>query len=147
MAILNILTEGNPILRKKASEIDKISKRLRELAKNMLETLYDAPGVGLAAPQVGVSERLIVIDIGDGPIMVVNPQIISREGENKDVEGCLSIPGRNEYITRAQKVVVTGIDLTGRKIKKEASGLLARAFQHEIDHLDGILFIDYLESK
>ncbi len=146
MALLKILTEGNPILRQKSKSIDKITKRHKELAKNMLETMYNAPGVGLAAPQVGVLERIIVIDTGDGPIVVVNPQIISREGEYRDAEGCLSIPGRNEYITRSQQVVVTGMDLAGKKVKIEASGLLARAFQHETDHLDGILFIDYLEE-
>jgi peptide deformylase len=144
MAILKILTDGNPILRQKSKEISKISKRLKVLARNMLETLYDAPGVGLAAPQVGVLERLIVIDVGDGPIVLINPQILSGEGENRDVEGCLSIPGRNEYITRAHKVVVTGMDLNGKKIRLEGTGLLARALQHEIDHLNGVLFIDYL---
>lgn len=144
MAILKILTDKDPVLRQKSKEIAKISKRLKVLAKNMLETLYDAPGVGLAAPQVGVLERLIVIDVGDGPLVLINPQVISREGENLDVEGCLSIPGRNEYITRANKVVVTGLDLNGRKVKLEGFGLLARAFQHEIDHLNGVLFIDYL---
>lgn len=144
MAILKIVTEENPVLRQKSKEITQVSKRVKILVKNMLETLYDAPGVGLAAPQVGVLERIIVIDVGDGPIVLINPQILSREGENRDVEGCLSIPGRNEYITRANKVVVTGMDLNGKKVKLEGSGLLARAFQHEIDHLNGILFIDYL---
>lgn len=145
MAIMKILTEENPVLRQKSKEITKITKRLKVLAKNMLDTMYDAPGAGLAAPQVGVLERLIVIDVGDGPIVLINPQIISAEGENRDVEGCLSIPGRNEYITRAQKVVVTGLDLNGKKVKLEGAGFLARAFQHEIDHLNGILFIDYLK--
>jgi peptide deformylase len=147
MAILTILTEANPILRKKAPEIKKVSKRMKELAKNMLETLYNAPGVGLAAPQVGILERLIVLDIGEGPIVVINPKLTCREGEIKDVEGCLSVPGRNEYITRAQRVIVIGQDLNGKKVKMEASGLLARVFQHEIDHLDGILFIDYLAKE
>lgn len=145
MAILKIVTEEDPVLRQKSREITKITRRLKVLAKNMLETLYDAPGVGLAAPQVGVPERLVVIDIGDGPLILVNPQVLSREGENRDVEGCLSIPGRNEYITRANKVIVTALDLNGKKIKLEGTGLLARAFQHEIDHLNGILFIDYLK--
>jgi len=144
MAILKILTAEDPTLRKKSKEIIQINKRLKILAKNMLETLYDAPGVGLAAPQVGVLERMIVVDIGDGPIVLFNPEIVSGEGEVRDVEGCLSIPGRNEYITRAQNVVVAGLDLDGKKIRRDASGLLARVFQHEIDHLNGILFIDYL---
>lgn len=145
MSILKILTDENPVLRQKSKEITKITNRLKVLAKNMLETLYDAPGVGLAAPQVGVLERIIVIDVGDGPIVLINPQIMTCEGENRDVEGCLSIPDRNEYITRAQKVVVSGLDLNGKKVKLEGTGLLARAFQHEIDHLNGILFIDYLK--
>lgn len=145
MAIMKILTEENPVLRQKSKEINKITKRLKVLAKNMLDTMYDASGAGLAAPQVGVLERLIVIDVGDGPIVLINPQIISAEGENRDVEGCLSIPGRNEYLTRAQKVVVTGLDLNGKKVKLEGTGFLARAFQHEIDHLNGILFTDYLK--
>lgn len=144
MAILTILTAENPTLRKKSKEITKISKRMKILAKNMLETLYDAPGVGLAAPQVGVLERIIVVDVGEGPIVMLNPEIVSGEGEMRDVEGCLSVPGRNEYITRAQNIVVTGLDLNGKKVRRDASGLLARVFQHEIDHLNGILFIDYL---
>lgn len=147
MAILKIVTEEDPILRKKSKEITKIVKRIKDLAKNMLDTMYHAPGVGLAAPQVGVSERLIVIDVGDGPFVVINPQIVNSEGEIKDMEGCLSIPGRNEYVCRSQKVTVIGLDLNGKKLKIEATDLLARAFQHEIDHLEGILFIDYLEQQ
>ncbi|HEX7714641.1 MAG TPA: peptide deformylase [Bacillota bacterium] len=146
MAILMIVLEGDPVLRRKAKEISKVNKRLRNLAKDMLETMHDAKGVGLAAPQVGISERLVVIDTGEesGPYILFNPKIISRTGENKDVEGCLSIPGRNEYITRAEKVSVTGMNLEGRQVTVTGQGLLARALQHEIDHLDGILFIDYL---
>lgn len=146
MAILPIVLEGDPVLRRKAKEIAKVNKRLRNLAKDMLETMHDANGVGLAAPQVGISERLVVIDTkGEGgPYILFNPKIISRSGENKDVEGCLSIPGRNEYITRADKVCVTAMNLEGRQVTVTGRGLLARALQHEIDHLDGILFIDYL---
>lgn len=144
MAIIKIFTDNDPILRKKAKEINSVSKRLRGLAKDMLETMYQAKGVGLAAPQVGVSERMVVIDVGDGPLILVNPKIILREGEDRDVEGCLSIPGRNEYITRAANVKAIGTNLDGKPIVVEGTGLLARALQHEIDHLDGILFIDYL---
>lgn len=147
MALLKILTEEDPILRRRSKEIAKITNRLRSLIKDMLETMYDAKGVGLAAPQVGVLERLIVIDVGNGPIALINPKIVSREGKVKDVEGCLSIPGRNEYITRAEKVSVTGISPAGKKVSIEGTDLLARAFQHEIDHLDGILFIDYLTKE
>jgi peptide deformylase len=147
MALLKIVTEEDPVLRKKAKEIDKITKRLRELAKDMLDTMYQAKGVGLAAPQVGVSERLIVIDVGEGPIVLINPSIVESSGEIRDIEGCLSIPGRNEYITRAEKAIVTGMNLDGKKLRLESSELLARAFQHEIDHLNGILFIDHLPKE
>ena len=147
MAILKILTEEAPILRQKAKEVTKISKRYRLLIRDMLETMYQANGVGLAAPQIGISERLVVIDVGDGPLVLINPQITLCEGENKDVEGCLSIPGRNEYITRAQKATVSYVNLEGKKVTVTGEGLLARALQHEIDHLDGILFIDYLPKE
>lgn len=147
MAILKILTEGNPILRQKAKEVTKITKRQRILVRDMLETMYNANGVGLAAPQIGISDRLVVIDVGEGPIVLFNPEITLCEGENKDVEGCLSIPGRNEYIVRAQKVSVSYVNLEGKRVTVTGEGLLARAFQHEIDHLNGILFIDYLPKE
>lgn len=146
MAVLKIVTNGDPILRRKAQPVAKITKRLRSLAKDMLDTLYEANGCGLAAPQIGVSERVVVIDVGKGPLVLINPEITVREGQARDSEGCLSIPGRSEYITRAQKVRVNFIDLRGKTVAMEGEDLLARAFQHEIDHLDGILFIDYLNS-
>jgi peptide deformylase len=147
LAILKILTLGDPVLRQKAKEIAKITKRQRLLAKDMLETMYDAKGVGLAAPQIGISDRLVVIDVGDGPLVLFNPHVTLCEGENRDVEGCLSLPGRNEYITRAEKATVSYINLEGKKATITGSGLLARALQHEIDHLEGILFIDYLTKE
>lgn len=147
LAVLEIVTQEHSILRKKAREVIKISRRLRDLAKDMLETMHSAKGLGLAAPQVGVLERLIVIDVGDGPVVLFNPRVISKEGEDRDIEGCLSIPGRNEYINRAKKVTVTGLNLEGKKINLVGTDLLARALQHEIDHLDGILFIDYLSKE
>ena len=143
--ILPIVTEPNPLLRQKAQPLKKISKRIRKLAQNMLETMYAADGVGLAGPQVGVGERIIVVDVGNGPLALINPEIISNMGQERDVEGCLSIPGRNGYVTRAAKVKVTGVNLDGRRIELESEGFLARALQHEIDHLEGILFIDYLD--
>lgn len=146
MALLKIHTGEDPVLRKKARNITKISKKLRTLAKDMLETMYHANGVGLAAPQVGISERMVVIDVGSGPIILINPEITKKEGENRDVEGCLSLPGRSEYVTRAERVWVTALDLNGKQINLTGEGLLARAFQHEIDHLNGILFIDYLND-
>lgn len=147
MALLKIHTGEDPVLRKKARSITKISKKLRTLAKDMLETMYHANGVGLAAPQVGISERMVVIDVGSGPLILINPEITKKEGENRDVEGCLSLPGRSEYVTRAERVWVTALDLNGKQINLTGEGLLARAFQHEIDHLNGILFIDYLNDS
>lgn len=144
MAVLKIRYEDDPVLRKKSKEITKVTKRLRALAKDMLDTMYRAKGVGLAAPQVGILERLVVIDVGQGPLVLFNPKILSRFGEERDVEGCLSIPGRSEYITRAAKVNVEALNSEGKRFTIEGEGLLARALQHEIDHLDGILFIDYL---
>ncbi len=146
MALLKIHTGEDPVLRQKARNITKISKKLRVLAKDMFETMYQANGVGLAAPQVGISERMVVIDVGTGPIVLINPGITKIEGENRDMEGCLSLPDRNEYVTRAERVCVTAFDLNGKKINLTGEGLLARAFQHEIDHLNGILFIDYLSD-
>ncbi len=144
MALIKIYTGEDPVLRRKAQNITKITKKFKVLAKDMLDTMYNANGVGLAAPQVGFSERMVVIDVGTGPIVLINPEIIKSEGENRDVEGCLSLPGRNEYVTRAERVSVTALDLNGKKINLTGEGLLARAFQHEIDHLNGVLFIDYL---
>jgi peptide deformylase len=145
--LLKIHTDGDPILRKKAARIDKISKRLRKTAKDMFDTMYNARGVGLAAPQIGLSERMVVIDIGEGPWVLINPVITAQEGELKEVEGCLSVPGRNEYICRAAKVQVKFTDIDGKQHAITAEELLARAMQHEIDHLDGILFIDYISEE
>jgi peptide deformylase len=142
LAILPIRKEGDPVLRQKAQPVPKVTKRIVKLLQDMEETMYAADGVGLAAPQVGVSERLIVVDVGDGPIHLVNPVLIAAEGSVVDVEGCLSIPGVVGYVERAQKVVVDGLDMKGRPRRVEAEDWLARALQHEIDHLDGILFID-----
>ncbi|NLW47734.1 MAG: peptide deformylase [Firmicutes bacterium] len=144
MALIKIRTSEEPVLRQKSREITKITKKIKVLAQDMLDTMYQANGVGLAAPQVGISERIVVIDVGTGPIVLINPVITKAEGKNRDVEGCLSLPGRNEYVTRAEKVSVVALDLTGKQINLTGEGLLARAFQHEIDHLNGILFIDYL---
>jgi len=142
LAILPIRKEGDPVLRQKAQPVPKVTKRIVKLLQDMEETMYAADGVGLAAPQVGVSERLIVVAVGDGPIHLVNPVLIAAEGSVVDVEGCLSIPGVVGYVERAQKVVVDGLDMKGRPRRVEAEDWLARALQHEIDHLDGILFID-----
>jgi peptide deformylase len=147
LAILPILTEGNPLLREKSVPVKKITKKHLKLIRDMVQTMKDANGVGLAAPQVGVLERIIVIDIGDGPFALINPEIVSMEGSERDVEGCLSVPGLNAYVTRAYRVAVKGLNPEGKPVRYEGEGLLARAFQHEIDHLDGILFIDYLADS
>lgn len=144
MAILSILKEGDPVLREKSLPVKKITKKHQKLIKDMVQTMHEANGVGLAAPQVGVLEQIIVIDTGDGPFVLFNPEIVSHEGCERDVEGCLSVPGLNGYVTRAAKVVVNGLNHEGKPVRYEGTGLLARAFQHEIDHLNGVLFIDYL---
>ena len=146
MAVLKLCYLGDPVLRMKAKPVAKVTKRIAKLLKDMEETMYAADGVGLAAPQVGVSERLIVVDVGDGPIHLVNPVLESGEGVDVDQEGCLSIPGVYGYVERYARVVVSGLDAKGRPIRVEGTGLMARALQHEIDHLDGILFTDKATS-
>ena len=146
MAVYKIVEIGAEVLRKHAAEVKEITPSILKLLDNMADTLYDAKGVGLAAPQVGVSKRVIVIDVGDGLIEMINPVITAKEGEQVDEEGCLSIPGVSGDVRRAAKVRVQGLDRQGNLHEIEASGLLARAFQHEFDHLEGILFVD-LASK
>ncbi|MGI6567088.1 MAG: peptide deformylase [Limnochordia bacterium] len=142
MAVLEIVKEGAPVLRKQAEPVTQVTKRIRRLVKDMLDTMYEANGVGLAAPQVGMSQRIIVVDVGEGPVVLINPEIEEAAGSEIDSEGCLSIPGRWGYVERAQEVVVTGLNDSGRSVRLRADGLFARALQHEIDHLDGVLFID-----
>lgn len=143
MAIRKIVLHPDPILKEKAKKVTKFNERLHKLLDDMAETMYDAPGVGLAAPQVGISKRVIVVDDGNGLIEVVNPELHDMEGEQLDPpEGCLSIPGLLGDVRRAQKVRVTGQDRYGKPFEMVAEGFLARIFQHEVDHLNGILFID-----
>lgn len=142
MAKLSIVTIGDPVLTEKAEEVPKITKRISKLIDDMLETMYDANGVGLAAPQVGISQRIAVLDVGEGPVVLVNPVIKNGEGEEIDVEGCLSIPERWVYVKRYESVEVTALNEKGKPIRIEADGLFARAVQHELDHLDGILIVD-----
>jgi len=137
------------VLREKARRVRTIDKSIHKLIDDMWETMYDAPGVGLAAPQVGVPLRVIVIDVGDGqPIALVNPEIVKRSGERLLDEGCLSVPGFRGQIKRSVKVVAKGIDpYTGKEVRiKAEDNLLAEALEHEIDHINGILYIDYLPS-
>lgn len=146
--MLNIIKYGNPVLTKKAEEITIINKEIEELAQNMVETMHAAPGIGLAAPQVNVSKRLITIDLSIGEekqnlIILANPELIHQEGKDSLEEGCLSLPDVSEKITRPFRVVVRGIDLKGKEKIIEAEGILARVFCHEIDHINGKLIIDH----
>lgn len=143
MLILKVRKHGDPVLRMRALPVKNITKEMRVLAANMLETMYAVDGVGLAANQVGIPVQLVVIDIGEGPITLFNPRIVQHEGEATGREGCLSVPGLTGEVTRWEKVVAEGMSGNGLGCHKlEAEGLLARALQHEVDHLDGILFID-----
>lgn len=142
MAIRNIRLEGEEVLRKVSREVDVIDKKILTLLKDMAETMYKADGVGLAAPQVGILKRVVVIDVGDGLLELINPKIVEQEGEQIEVEGCLSIPNLVGEVKRPARVVVEALDPRGEKVVINADGLLAIALCHEIDHLDGILFKD-----
>lgn len=142
MALRNIVKEGDEVLRKKCRPVDKIDERILTILDDMAETLYDSGGVGLAAPQVGILRRIVVIDVGEGLIELINPEITEMEGEISDSEGCLSIPGKYGEVVRPARVKVKALDRRGEEVTYEGTELLARAFCHEIDHLDGILYID-----
>jgi peptide deformylase len=146
MAQLEIVTYPDPVLSSEAQAVPRVSRRVRRLARDLLETMYAAPGVGLAAPQVGVQKRVIVVDVGENPITLVNPEITAAEGEQVGLEGCLSLPDLVGEVCRAEWVVVNGLDRRGKPVTVEGEGLLARALQHEVDHLDGILFIAHIED-
>jgi peptide deformylase len=137
---------GDPVLRQRATEIENVDGSLVRLAEDMIQTMYDAPGVGLAAPQVGVQRRLFVYDVGDGPFAVVNPEIVESSGEWLYQEGCLSIPGLSWDLLRPKEVHLRGFDLDGDEIDVEADELLARCFQHEMDHLNGVLIVERLDA-
>jgi peptide deformylase len=147
--ILEIVTIGNPVLSSKAEEIRNIDEKIRDLARSMTKTMHAAPGIGLAAPQVDHGIRLITVDLSVGEnssdlIILANPEILHQEGSAVLEEGCLSVPGINEKVTRPFQVVVKGVDLDGNERIIEAEDLLARVFCHEIDHINGKLFIDHL---
>lgn len=148
MAIRLIVQDPDPVLRERAIEVTKFNANLHKLLNDMAETMYDADGVGLAAPQVGISKRVIVVDVGDdhGLIEMVNPEIVEASGEQLGPEGCLSIAKLNGDVRRALHIKVKGFDRNGAPIELEASEFLARAFQHEVDHLNGVLFTDIAES-
>ncbi len=146
MALLPIRTYGDPVLRSRAKVIEDIDGKLAALVEDMIETMYDAPGVGLAAPQVGIDRRLFVYDIGDGPKVLVNPEIKESSGEWVYEEGCLSVPGLWWPITRPKDVLIVGIDLGGNDVELEGTELLGRVFQHEFDHLEGVLLVERLDE-
>lgn len=142
MAVYQVVTIPDPVLRQKAQTVEKITPGVLRVLDNMHDTLYSADGVGLAAPQIGISKRIIVVDPGDQYIEMINPEIIYREGEELGREGCLSVPDLVGWVNRAQKIRVKGLNRNGEILDIEAADMLARVFQHEIDHLDGILFPD-----
>lgn len=142
MAIRNIVTEGDEILTKVCRPVEKFDGKLGQLLDDMYETMQEANGVGLAAPQVGIRRRIVVIDVGEGPIELMNPEILRESEEmDEDTEGCLSFPGKYGLVKRPRSVTVRAQDRDGNLFELEGEGLLARAFCHEIDHLDGVLFI------
>ncbi len=149
MAILNILQFPDPRLRNKAKPVERVDDAIRQLVDDMFETMYEAPGIGLAAVQVNVAKRVVTIDISeeqDDPRVFINPEILAAEGEEESKEGCLSVPGYFDLVKRAEKVRVAALDRDGKPFELETDGLLAVCIQHEIDHLDGKLFVDYLSG-
>ncbi len=147
MAIRNIVTEGDSVLRKTCRSVLNFDERLHQLLDDMIETMYKAEGVGLAAPQVGILRRICVVDVGDGVIELINPVIESQEGEQEGPEGCLSLPGKTGMVRRPMKVTVRAQDRNGNTFTVSGEELKARAFCHEIDHLNGILYVDKVIRK
>lgn len=147
MAIRNIREIGDEVLTKKCKEVTAMTERTRELIEDMLETMYEANGVGLAAPQVGVLKRIVVIDVtGEDPYVLINPRIIESSGEQTDQEGCLSVPGKSGEVTRPDYVKAVALDINMQPIEVEGRELLARAICHELDHLDGHLYVEKLNG-
>lgn len=147
MALRTIRVEGDSVLTKKSRTVDKMTPRIGELITDMLDTMYDAMGVGLAAPQVGILKRIVVIDVGEGPIVLINPEILETSGEQTGDEGCLSVPGMAGQVTRPNYVKVKALDVNMNEQIYEGEGLLARAFCHEIDHLDGKMYTELVEGE
>lgn len=146
MAIRNVVKMGDPVLNKKAKKVVDFNEKLHTLLDDMADTMYNEDGVGLAAPQVGILRRAVVVDIGTGLIELINPQIIVQEGEQTDVEGCLSVVDYVAEVTRPNYVKVKAQDRNGKDFEIEGEGLMARAFCHELDHLEGILFVERVEK-
>lgn len=146
-AILAVRTIGDPCLREVSKRLEQVGPGERILIQAMLETMYEAKGVGLAAPQVGINKQIMVVDVGDGPLALINPEIIEAQGVCEMEEGCLSVPNAAVNITRAETIRVNFLDENGDPQEKECSGLLARVIQHENDHLQGKLIVDYADEK
>lgn len=146
MATRTIRELGDDVLTKPCKEVTKMNLRTKILINDMFDTMYEAMGVGLAAPQVGILKRIVVIDIGEGPIVLINPQIIESDGEQTGEEGCLSVPGKYGIVTRPNHVKVRALNEDMEEIELEGEGLLARAFCHEIDHLDGRMYVELAED-
>ncbi|OUQ48713.1 peptide deformylase [Lachnoclostridium sp. An118] len=147
MATRKIRELGDEVLTKQCKEVTKMTLRTKVLIQDMLDTMYEALGVGLAAPQVGVLKRIVVIDVGEGPIILVNPEILETSGEQTGEEGCLSVPGKSGQVTRPDYVKVKALNEDMEEVELEGTGLLARAFCHEIDHLDGKMYVDLVEGE
>jgi peptide deformylase len=145
VSALEIRTYGDPVLRQATRDVEEIDGRLAHLAETMIETMRAAPGVGLAANQVGVSRRVFVYDAGEGPVTVVNPRLVESDGEYTYLEGCLSVPGHSWEIVRPDRVHVVGLDLEGNELSIEADEFEGRILQHELDHLDGVLLVERLD--
>jgi peptide deformylase len=148
MALLEIRTYPDPVLREKCTPVDDVTDEIRSLLSDMAETMYDAPGIGLAAPQIGITKRLLVVDVGEEEerklYKVINPEIVATSGEVEYEEGCLSLPGICEKVTRPAEATIKALNENGEEITIEATGLLAICLQHEIDHLDGVLIFDHI---
>lgn len=147
MSIRVIRTGEDPVLRQVAKPIAKITPVIEKLLDDMAETMYDANGVGLAAVQIGILKRVVVMDVGDGLVEMINPEILDKSGSQVDSEGCLSLPGIRGNVNRAMNVTVRFLNRQGEEVVLEGKELLARCIQHEVDHLNGILFTDYVKSK
>ena len=147
MALRTIRTEGDAVLNKISKPIKEMTPKLLALIADMLDTMYDSNGVGLAAPQIGMLKRIVVIDVGDGPMVLINPEILEKDGEQTGDEGCLSVPGMAGQVTRPNYVKVQALDVNMEEVIYEGEGLLARAFCHEIDHLDGHLYTEFVEGE
>lgn len=147
LAIFPIRQFGDPVLRQRAREVDDVDESVRKLMADMVDTMTAAPGVGLAAPQIGVLKRVFVWSDEDDRGALANPRIVERKGKVEDLEACLSLPGLSYPVTRARWIRIEGLDESGQLLAREAEDLTARIFQHEIDHLDGVLFIDHLDPE